>query len=122
MRSADDAACWSVLVMNGGAGERFFGVSRIEATPHSAPRSIETTDCAVASSPISAFSPFQRATRAVNRSSGPRSRSTSIVQYSRALNSRISRSRSQIRRRATDWTRPALRPGATFFQRSGLIR
>ena len=44
-----------------------------------------------------------------------------IRQYSSLTNARISFSRSAIRRTATDWTRPALRFRATFFQRSGLI-
>ncbi len=40
-------------------------------------------------------------------------------QYSVGMNARISRSRSTISRTATDCTRPALRPRATFFQSSG---
>ena len=40
-------------------------------------------------------------------------------QYSSGMNSRISRSRSTTRRTATDCTRPALNPRATFFQSSG---
>ena len=43
-----------------------------------------------------------------------------IFQYSSETNARISRSRSAISRTATDWTRPALRFRATFFQSSGL--
>ena len=42
-----------------------------------------------------------------------------IVQYSRGSNASISSSRSQIRRSAGDWTRPADSPRFTFFQSSG---
>ena len=42
-----------------------------------------------------------------------------IRQYSSVTNARISFSRSAIRRTATDWTRPALRWRATFFQSRG---
>ena len=47
-------------------------------------------------------------------------RIASIVQYSRAVNASISRSRSTTRRTATDWTRPADRPPRTLRDRSGL--
>ena len=43
-----------------------------------------------------------------------------MVQYSRATNDRISRSRSTTRRTATDWTRPAERPERTLREISGL--
>ncbi len=43
------------------------------------------------------------------------------VQYSSGTKSRISISRSQIMRVATDCTRPAERPLRTFRQRMGLI-
>ena len=43
-----------------------------------------------------------------------------MVQYSTALNARISRSRSTMSRSATVYTRPALSPFFTVFQRIGL--
>ena len=43
-----------------------------------------------------------------------------IFQYSSETNAWISRSRSAIRRTATDWTLPALRWRATLLQSSGL--
>ena len=46
--------------------------------------------------------------------------SASSVQYSRAVNARISRSRSTTIRTATDCTRPADRPPRTLRDRSGL--
>src|SRR3989338_579383 len=42
-----------------------------------------------------------------------------IPQYSSIINFLISRSRSTIKRTATDCTRPADKPLATFFQRKG---
>ena len=45
----------------------------------------------------------------------------SIRQYSSMTNARISRSRSQMSRSATDCTRPAESRGATFRERSGEI-
>ena len=46
--------------------------------------------------------------------------STSISQYSSGMNFSISSSRSQMIRRATDWTLPADSPRLTLFQRRGL--
>ena len=40
-------------------------------------------------------------------------------QYSADTNAMRSRSRSTITRVATDWTRPADRPGLTFFHSTG---
>ena len=40
-------------------------------------------------------------------------------QYSLGMNAAISRSRSTMRRTATDWTRPAERLRATFFHSNG---
>ncbi len=45
--------------------------------------------------------------------------SASMVQYSSGMKASSSFSRSQIRRRATDCTRPADRPFFTFFHSSG---
>ena len=47
------------------------------------------------------------------------SRSTSIDQYSRGLNASISSSRAQIRRSATDCTRPAEREPGSLRQSTG---
>ena len=43
-----------------------------------------------------------------------------MVQYSRELKASISASRSQTRRTATDWTRPAEMLGLTLRQSTGL--
>ncbi len=45
-----------------------------------------------------------------------------MLQYSTGTNASISRSRSTIRRTATDWTRPADRPGCTRRHRIGEMR
>ena len=50
----------------------------------------------------------------------PLRKDPSIVQYSSGIKSLISFSRSMIRRSATDWTRPALKP-FYFFHNIGLI-
>ncbi len=42
-----------------------------------------------------------------------------IVQYSCGIKFSISFSRSTTKRTATDWTRPAERPLATFFHKKG---
>ena len=49
-------------------------------------------------------------------------KSASRLQYSSGMKALISSSLSQIMRRATDCTRPALRPRFTFSQRIGLMR
>ena len=66
--------------------------------------------------------PRRRCGRPRPRSVSPASvaRSAWIVQYSRAVNAVISRSRSTTRRTATDWTRPADRPPRTLRDSSGL--
>src|SRR5574338_385404 len=46
---------------------------------------------------------------------------TSMLQYSTGTNASISRSRSTMSRTATDWTRPADRPGCTRFHSRGEI-
>ncbi len=70
------------------------------------------------------FAPFHSASSAAKRSASavvPAGLSVAVIfQYSSETNARISFSRSAIRRTATDWTRPALRCRATFFQSSGL--
>ena len=74
----------------------------------------------LASSPISGFSPSIRTRSAVKVAPDRVSRTASSVQYSRAVNARISRSRSTTIRTATDCTRPAERPGRTLRHSSGL--
>jgi len=59
------------------------------------------------------------ARRATNGGGASPSSRASTVQYSSAVKARISRSRSQMMRTATDCTRPADRPRRTFFQSSG---
>ncbi len=70
------------------------------------------------------FLPFHSASSASKRSDSAVApsglRRAVIRQYSSETKARISFSRSAIRRVATDWTRPALRPRATFFHKRGL--
>jgi hypothetical protein len=71
---------------------------------------------------ILAFLPSIFARAALN-SGGFAARSRAeTFQNSSTTKALISFSRSQMSRRATDWTRPALRPRPIFFQRSGLMR
>ena len=90
-------------------------------TVHRAPSSAASTAFASASLPIlSALVPFF-ISRAVNSGgSGPAS-FAKRYQYSSALKTSISASRSHTSLSATDWTRPALRPRRTLSQSSGLI-
>ena len=106
--------------MNGGAGDRFW--VRVPTLVTSGWRAAIAARwrSAVASSLTSRAAPSIRTTSAAKRSPAAVSRSASIVQYSRALNALISRSRSTTRRTATDWTRPADKPPRTLRDRSGL--
>ena len=114
------ASCWSVEVVNGGAGERFWvRVPTLVTLGWSASIAARWRS-AVASSLTSSAAPSIRTTSAVNRSPAAVARSASIVQYSRAVKASISRSRSTTRRTATDWTRPADNPPRTLRDRSGL--
>ena len=63
--------------------------------------------CSFGRSNCSSFLPSRWVSRAVNGAPAGVVKSASTVQYSRARNASISASRSQIRRSATDCTRPA---------------
>ena len=106
--------------MNGGAGERFWVRVPTLVTFGWRAAIAARWRSAVASSLTSRAAPSIRTTSAAKRSPAAVSRSASIVQYSRAVNALISRSRSTTRRTATDWTRPADRPPRTLRDRSGL--
>ena len=104
--------------MNGGAGLRdcfrvaTFVTSRLQRPQH---RGVDVGGVAVAvGSPSPIRAACRRSGRAPRRSVSPAAvaRIASSVQYSRAVNASISRSRSTTRRTATDWTRPADRPDA----------
>ena len=114
------ASCWSVLVVNGGAGLRFDWRLPTESTTGFAARIAVAWRSAVSPSPMSTVLPSIRTRSAVNGVPSAVARSASSVQYSFALNARISRSRSTTIRTATDWTRPAERPPRTLRDRSGL--
>src|SRR3972149_3856514 len=113
------ASCWSVEVMNGGAGFRLRSPRVTVLTVHRLPWSPATTSCTRASRGRSAFS-LRISLRVATKSGGffPRSFAWRL-QYSTGTNARISRSRSARSRTATDWTRPAERPRWTFRQRRG---
>ena len=109
-RSLWKDSCCSVLVMKGGRGFRFFSCVRTPVTRKDSFSSSAAAALACASFSRAIFSPAFRCTRARKRSSFAVARSASSVQYSRGLNARISSSRSQMSRRATDCTRPAESP------------
>jgi len=113
------ASCWSVEVMKGAAGFRRRSPRVTLLTRQVAPWSPVMTLKVSASEGRLAFSPLTSRRVAV-KSGGflPLSRACSD-QYSVATKAWISRSRSVIRRTATDWTRPAERPRRIFSQRSG---
>ena len=106
--------------MNGGAGERFWVRTAILRTSGCASPRAATWSAAVASSVTSSASPSMRTSSAANVSPAAVARIASIVQYSRAVNASMARSRSTTRRTATDWTRPADRPPMTLRDSSGL--
>ena len=111
--------------MKGGVGLRLRSRFSTFVTTQSAPSRCRTTSVAAVS-----FSrrkvlwsrrlPANSKRFALKGGGEPSSRSAVIVQYSSFTKARISRSRSVMRRTATDCTRPAERPRRTFFQRSGL--
>mmetsp|Transcript_2612 Transcript_2612/g.9470 ORF Transcript_2612/g.9470 Transcript_2612/m.9470 type:complete len:306 (-) Transcript_2612:296-1213(-) len=118
-----DAACCIVDVTKGAAGvRRTRFVLRLRK--NSALRSSSATySCAVVASGMLNFSSFSPRTcvRSALKVAPARSEATcaSIVQYSCAQNSSISRSRSHTMRSATDCTLPAEAPRATLRQSSG---
>ena len=114
------ASCWSVDVVNGGAGLRFERLIAIDSTIGWLARIAATWRSAVSSSPMTGFAPSIRTSSALKSAPPGATRSASIVQYSIAVNARISRSRSTTSRTATDWTRPADSPERTLREISGL--
>ena len=114
------ASCCNVEVVKGAAGDRrvsFFVTS--DTTAGRFARSA-TILCAASSFLIASLSndlPSILAKRPRNCPS--LLKVVSMLQYSWGLNFWISRSRSTIRRRATDWTRPADNPRLTFFHKKG---
>ena len=101
--------------MNGGAGDRFWVRVPTLVTIGCSSRIAATCASGVASS-RDRRARRRRSARARPRSVSPAAvaRRASIVQYSRAVNAVISRSRSTTSRTATDWTRPADRPPRTL--------
>ena len=114
--SLREASCCRVEVMKGGGGLRRTWRRSIEAT-EKARRSISRLACSARSwlsrSNLSSLRPSRWVRRAFSVCFLAVPNSTSTVQYSRLLKTSISASRSQIRRSATDCTRPAERlPGS----------
>ena len=126
------ASCWSVEVVNGGAGLRLTSFSRTSRTRYAASRRRSAWRAASASADrVMPFLSGEVASlpwgisirRAENGASSPSGvRRTSTLQYSTGTKAAISRFRSTMSRRATDCTRPAERPGRTFFHRTGESR
>ncbi|OPZ58467.1 MAG: hypothetical protein BWY87_01440 [Deltaproteobacteria bacterium ADurb.Bin510] len=116
--SLDEAACCRVEVMKGGSGLRVLSLRLTSLTVMAGAFSMAAlTASAAAWSAISlGITTWAGMTAPLAVLS-----SVSIVQYSSGLKLSISAWRSQIRRTATDCTRPPDRPGLTFFQSSGLM-
>ncbi len=110
--------------MNGASGLSSFSTSSTVATEYGAVASASRIARASASVLAENFAPFHSASSAWKRSASaddPAGATVAVIfQYSSETNARISFSRSAIRRTATDWTLPALRPRATLSQSRGL--
>ena len=106
--------------MNGGAGLRLCLRVAIFVTRGSSARRADAWRSAVSPSPTSSAAPSIRMTSAAKVAPPFVARSASRVQYSRAVNAPISRSRSTTSRTATDWTRPADSPDRTLRLIRGL--
>ncbi len=106
--------------MNGGAGLRVCLRVATFVTSGVSARSAAAWRSAVSPSPTSRAAPSILTSSAEKVVPSAVARLASSVQYSRAVNASISRSRSTTSRTATDWTRPADRPDRTFRDRSGL--
>ena len=110
------ASCCRVEVVNGAAGWRWVFLRSTRSTAKSRLSMTATAARAAASSEsasLSSLSPSRWVSWAVNDVPDRVRKSASTVQYSRAVKASISVSRSQIRRSATDCTRPAERlPGS----------
>ena len=103
-------------MVNGGGGLRRTRLRSTEVTrklPASTAAFARNADASSGRSNWSSFLPSRCVSRAVNAAPAGVVNAASTVQYSRARKTSISASRSQISRRATDCTRPALRlPGS----------
>ena len=113
-------SCCNVDVVKGGAGLRLRLLFLTDVTVAVWSAIAFWIATASASQVISSLSPFTCVSSAVNSSLVFVLNCPSIDQYSWGTKACISRSRSQIRRTATDWTRPALNPLQTFFHNRGL--
>ena len=115
-----NASCCSFEVMNGGTGLRRRSRAVTFATLNVAASRSARTVAACSPFTISMFLPWCL-TRFAGKTGGcAADRCARTDQYSSATNARISRSRSQIMRSATDCTRPADSPRRTLSQRMGL--
>jgi len=110
--------------MKGGVGWRRRSLRSTLVTVQSAPASPASTSSTRAFASRrkllwSSFWPATSASRAAKGGGSPASSRASTVQYSSGVKARISRSRSQMMRTATDCTRPAESPRRTLSQSSG---
>ena len=115
------ASCCIVLVVKGAGGCLATSLRRTEPTTKSDFLSSAVICSARSLSRIANLSngcPFIF-TKSNSATSESLSNSATTVQYSSALNFRISFSRSTINLTATDCTRPAESPRATFFHKNG---
>ena len=113
-----EPACCKVEVINGAVGKLRAGFSSFAATVKVALDNAETAVSAWSLMVGLYASPLKRMTCA--RIAAGVARSANTSQYSSGTNLRISASRSAIKRTATDCTRPADKPRATFAHNSGL--
>ena len=121
-RSLRAASCCRVEVMNGATGLRLFSRVCTDATMKSAPSTLRRSSRRrFFDSRSRRVSSFRLTKRAFRTGGFFACRLTSMVQYSRFWNARISRSRSTIRRSATVCTRPAESPRRTLSHSSGEI-
>ena len=109
-------------MVKGGPGLRLVGLASTPDTVKAAPSSMVLI--VAASSPLETDRrcrrlPSKPLRRAVNSSPRGVASRAPICQYSCGLNRSISDSRSQIKRSATDWTRPAERAPGSLRQRTG---
>jgi hypothetical protein len=120
--SLRDASCCKVPVANGGAGWRWTCFRSRLSTRKLPARIVSTARLASASLGRSNFCsrlPSKRLRRALNDASEGVVNWPSMVQYSCDRKASISFSRSQIRRSATDCTRPAERAPWSLRQSTG---
>ena len=106
--------------MNGAPGRTDVGLSSRRATLNAASR--RRLSAAFASASLlgrNALSPSWETLKRQGASSPSRARSTNASQNSSGVKARISRSRSTMSRTATDCTRPADNPRATFDHNKG---